>query len=71
MIPRVQPTRRLRTCAKAKNTYGGLDKESLVLSGVFPTKRWSKPKECVETRVRRASSARRPRATITVFKSCN
>ncbi|MQL91519.1 hypothetical protein Taro_024125 [Colocasia esculenta] len=26
-------------CAKAKKTYGGLDKESLVLSGVFPTER--------------------------------
>ncbi|MQL77723.1 hypothetical protein Taro_010139 [Colocasia esculenta] len=35
----VQPARRLRTCAKAKKTYRGLDKESLVQSGVFPMER--------------------------------
>ncbi|MQM00975.1 hypothetical protein Taro_033720 [Colocasia esculenta] len=36
---RVQPSRRIRTCAKAKKTYGGLDKESLVQSGVFLVER--------------------------------
>ncbi|MQL96399.1 hypothetical protein Taro_029072 [Colocasia esculenta] len=37
---RVQPARRLRTCAKAKKTYGGLDKESLAQSGIFLMERW-------------------------------
>ncbi|MQM20902.1 hypothetical protein Taro_053932 [Colocasia esculenta] len=32
---KVQPARRLRTYAKAKKTYGGLDKDFLVQSGVF------------------------------------
>ncbi|MQL89186.1 hypothetical protein Taro_021759 [Colocasia esculenta] len=36
---RVQPARRLRTCAKAKKTYRGLDKESLAQSRVFPMER--------------------------------
>ena len=38
-------------CAKAKETHGGLDKESLVQSRVFPVERWSKSREkCVENR---------------------
>ncbi|MQM15613.1 hypothetical protein Taro_048560 [Colocasia esculenta] len=41
----VQPARRLRTCAKAKKTYRGLDKESLTQSRVFPMERWSKSRE--------------------------
>ncbi|MQL86400.1 hypothetical protein Taro_018932 [Colocasia esculenta] len=46
----VQPARRLRTCAKAKKTYGGLDKESLAQSRVFLMERSSKSREkCVET----------------------
>ncbi|MQL87510.1 hypothetical protein Taro_020057, partial [Colocasia esculenta] len=37
------------TYAKAKKTYGGLDKESLVQSRVFSVERWSKSREkCVE-----------------------
>ncbi|MQL94506.1 hypothetical protein Taro_027164 [Colocasia esculenta] len=52
-------------CAKAKKTYGGLDKESLAQSGVFPVEKWSMSRECVKTRVHRASSARRPRETVT------
>ncbi|MQL89306.1 hypothetical protein Taro_021877 [Colocasia esculenta] len=43
----VKPARRVRTCAIAKETYGGLDKESLVQSGVFPMERWSMPRESV------------------------
>ncbi|MQM03019.1 hypothetical protein Taro_035789 [Colocasia esculenta] len=42
---KVQPARRLRTCAKAKKTYEGLDKDSLVQSGVFPVERWSMPRK--------------------------
>ncbi|MQM01466.1 hypothetical protein Taro_034220, partial [Colocasia esculenta] len=61
----VQLARRLRTCAKAKKTYGGLDKDSLVQSGVFSVERWSMPRESVETRVRHVSSARRLRETVT------
>ncbi|MQL89274.1 hypothetical protein Taro_021840 [Colocasia esculenta] len=46
----VQPARRLRTCAKAKKTYGGLDKDSLAQSGVFSVERWSMSREkCVKT----------------------
>ncbi|MQM07310.1 hypothetical protein Taro_040148 [Colocasia esculenta] len=44
---KVQPARRLRTCVKAKKTYRGLDKESLVQSEVFSVERWSKPRENV------------------------
>ncbi|MQL99516.1 hypothetical protein Taro_032241 [Colocasia esculenta] len=43
----VQLARWLRTCAKAKETYGGLDKESLVQSGVFLIERSSMPRESV------------------------
>ncbi|MQM21799.1 hypothetical protein Taro_054844 [Colocasia esculenta] len=42
---KVQPARRLRMCAKAKKTYGGLDKESLAQSRVFPMERWFKSRE--------------------------
>ncbi|MQL95779.1 hypothetical protein Taro_028451 [Colocasia esculenta] len=42
---KVQPTHRLRTCAKAKKTYGGLDEDSLVQLGVFPVERWSMPRK--------------------------
>ncbi|MQM13872.1 hypothetical protein Taro_046799 [Colocasia esculenta] len=38
----VQPALRQWTYAKAKKTYGGLDKESLVQSRVFPMESWSK-----------------------------
>ncbi|MQM14874.1 hypothetical protein Taro_047808 [Colocasia esculenta] len=38
----VQPARRQWTYSKAKKTYGGLDKESLAQSRVFPMERWSK-----------------------------
>ncbi|MQL90971.1 hypothetical protein Taro_023574 [Colocasia esculenta] len=34
-------------CAKAKETYGGLDKKSLIQSGVFPMERWSIPRKLV------------------------
>ncbi|MQL71493.1 hypothetical protein Taro_003779 [Colocasia esculenta] len=44
---RVQPVRRQWTCAKAKKTYGDLDKESLTQSGVFPVERWSMSRESV------------------------
>ncbi|MQL77177.1 hypothetical protein Taro_009585, partial [Colocasia esculenta] len=54
-----------RTCAKAKETYGGLDKDSLVQSRVFPVERWSKSREVCRKRVRRASSARSRGKTIT------
>ncbi|MQL85465.1 hypothetical protein Taro_017991 [Colocasia esculenta] len=39
------PARQQWTFAKAKETYGGLDKESLVWSRVFPTERWSMPRK--------------------------
>ncbi|MQM21046.1 hypothetical protein Taro_054078, partial [Colocasia esculenta] len=41
----VQPAPRLRTCAKVKKTYEGLDKESLAQSRVFPMERWSMSRE--------------------------
>ncbi|MQL68414.1 hypothetical protein Taro_000677 [Colocasia esculenta] len=66
---KIQPARRQWTCTKTKETYGGLDKESLAQSGVFPVERWSMPRECVETSVRRASSARRLREAVTVHKT--
>ncbi|MQM11337.1 hypothetical protein Taro_044250 [Colocasia esculenta] len=34
-------------CAKVKKIYGGLDKESLAQSRVFPMERWSKSRENV------------------------
>ncbi|MQM21423.1 hypothetical protein Taro_054463 [Colocasia esculenta] len=48
--PKVQSASRLRTCAKAKKTYGGLDKESLVELRVFPMERWSMSRKCVENK---------------------
>ncbi|MQL85356.1 hypothetical protein Taro_017868 [Colocasia esculenta] len=57
-------------CAKAKKTYGDLDKESLAQSGVFPVERWSMSREVCKTNVRRASSARRPREAVTVAPLC-
>ncbi|MQM02181.1 hypothetical protein Taro_034940 [Colocasia esculenta] len=47
---RVQQARRLRTCAKAKKTYGGLDKESLAQSRVFSMETWSMLRKCVENK---------------------
>ncbi|MQM21351.1 hypothetical protein Taro_054390 [Colocasia esculenta] len=44
-VLKVQPAHRQRTCAKAKKTYEGLDKESLAQSRVFPMERWSMPRE--------------------------
>ncbi|MQL81451.1 hypothetical protein Taro_013908 [Colocasia esculenta] len=44
-VDRVQPARWLRTCAKAKKTYRGLDEESLAQSRVFHMERWSKSRE--------------------------
>ncbi|MQL94987.1 hypothetical protein Taro_027653 [Colocasia esculenta] len=43
----VQPARQQWTCAKAKKTYGGFNKESLAQSRVFPMERWSKSRENV------------------------